>query len=106
MDKANKANCSSLYAGYNFKRTGEWAIDLEEFEPYIPYINGNASGPGFSIQEWSNDAGGQKLGLQNIPCYSVDASHNTTDQLNSVVILGSTYIDQILTTYAGRPSNF
>jgi GH18 family chitinase len=97
MNKANKAYRTSIYQGYNFKGIGDWAIDSEEFEPYVSDL-----GPGFITEELESVFAGQNLGIADIPCYSVSSSTNTSDEIESVVILGSAYIDEVLTEYAGK----
>lgn len=96
MSSANKANRTDYYRGFNFAGTGEWAIDLESFEPYL------STTPGEFDEDYV-DPGGEKLGVnEDIPCYSVSTSANTSAEIEQVVILGATTIDTFLTERAGK----
>lgn len=100
MSSTNKANRTSFYRGFNFAGTGEWAIDLEAFEPYLNTTSGEFS------EDWV-DPGGEALGVnENIPCYSVSIGVNTTTELDQVVILGANTIDTWLSYNAGKFATF
>lgn len=106
MSSANKANRTAYYKTFNFAGTGEWAIDLEAFEPYVSLF-GNSTSPGITSEELSSDPGGETLDVDtDSPCYSVSPGMNTSAELESVVVLGSTYIDEFLTEYAGKFAHF
>ncbi|KAH8703522.1 hypothetical protein BGW36DRAFT_423083 [Talaromyces proteolyticus] len=106
MSSANKANRMAYYKTFNFAGTGEWAIDLEAFEPYVSSFS-NSTSPGLTLEEFSSDPGGETLDVDtDIPCYSVSPSMNTSTELESVVVLGSIYIDEIFTEYAGDPTDW
>ncbi|PCG90917.1 Glycoside hydrolase, superfamily [Penicillium occitanis (nom. inval.)] len=100
MSSANKANRTSFYRGFNFAGTGEWAIDLETFEPYLDTTSGE-------FIDLGDDPGAAAYDInEDIPCYSVSTAHNTTAELESVVALGAEWIDIILTEYADNPTDW
>lgn len=104
MSSDNKENRTLLYQSYNFKGTGEWAIDLEAFEPYsnVSLEHDGGHSPGFTLKDLSLDPAFQNLNVANVPCYDLTVGLNSTDQFNSSLALGCTYIDQVLTYYASK----
>lgn len=94
MSNSTMSKRHAYYQAYNFAGTTEWAIDLEEYEPFtVMDIVDKQTGNGSTTQSNS---------FASLTCTRLLAGQNTTEQLDLILDAAISYVDAVLTLHEGQ----